>query len=181
MSQKVVETERLRLRVPEAADRATLLGWYLDPRVMADLAPDMDETGADASLARHQGYRREGLGFWLVERKADRVPVGFCGLKRGNAGTPLVGELEIGWMFGTAHWGQGYAREAAAASLDYAWEHCREDRVVAITARVNLKSQRLMERIGMHAAPALDFQHPAFAAGHRLRDSVVYAIDRPSA
>ncbi len=181
MSDTVVATDRLRLRVPTPEDRATLHGWYLDPAVMIDLAPDMTEAGADASLARHDGYRGEGLGFWLVERKSDGAPLGFCGLKRCNPGTPLEGRLEIGWMFGTAHQGQGYAREAAAACLDWAWKHCAEDRIVAITARVNERSWKLMERIGMRPAPELDYQHPTFPEGHRLRDSVVYVIDRPAA
>ncbi|GHH10274.1 acetyltransferase [Sphingomonas glacialis] len=181
MSDAVVETERLRLRVPGPGDRATLHGWFGDPQVMADLAPAMDAAAADAAIARHDGYRSEGLGFWMVERRLDGVPLGFCGLKRGNPETPLAGALEIGWMFGPAHWGQGYAREAAAGVLAWAWPNCRDAQIGAITARVNVASQRLMERIGMHAAPALDFEHPAFAEGHRLRDSVVYVIDRPRA
>ena len=47
----------------------------------------------------------------------DGVLLGFCGLKPGAPGTPIDGEVEIGWRFGHACWGQGYAREAAAASL----------------------------------------------------------------
>lgn len=175
----MIETERLLLRVPGAADRATLHGWYADPRVMADLGPVMDEAAADATIARHHGYRAEGLGFWLVERKQDSAPIGYCGLKPGNPLTPLAGELEIGWLFDPTYWGQGYASEAAAASLTWAWANRAERRVVAITARLNPKSQRVMERIGMHAKPALDFEHPNFAEGDRLRDSVVYVIDQP--
>lgn len=177
----MIATERLRLRVPGAADRATLHGWYGDPQVMADLGPVMDEVAADATIARHDGYREEGLGFWLVERKQDGASIGYCGLKPGNPLTPLAGELEIGWLFDPIHWGQGYASEAAAASLAWAWANRAENRVVAITARQNAKSQRVMERIGMRADPALDFEHPNFAEGDRLRDTVVYVIDRPAA
>ncbi|KQS04741.1 GCN5 family acetyltransferase [Sphingomonas sp. Leaf357] len=180
MSGTIVETERLRLRVPGPGDRATLHGWFGDPAVMADLAPAMDEAGADAAIARHDSFRGEGLGFWLVERKTDGVAVGFCGLKRCNPGNPLAGRLEIGWIFGPEHWGKGYAREAAVACIAWAWDHCRENDIVAITARVNVKSQRLMERIGMHAEPSLDYHHPSFAEGDRLRDTVVFVIARPA-
>ncbi len=175
----VIETERLRLRIPGPDDRATLHGWFRDPAVMVNLAPTMDEAGADATIARHDGYRGEGLGFWLAERRDDGVPVGFCGLKRCNPGSPMEGQLEIGWMLGVPHWRQGFAREAAQASLDWAWRHCREDRIVAITARVNVGSQSLMTRIGMRPAPELDYHHSAFAEGDRLRDCVVYVIERP--
>jgi len=175
----IVETGRLRLRVRTPDDRAVLHGWFGDPLVMADLGPVRDAAASDATIARHQSYQAEGLGFWIVESRADRVPVGFCGLKPSDPGRPLAGELEIGWMFGPAHWGQGYASEAAGAVLDWAWAHRADPRIVAVTARVNLKSQRVMERIGMRAEPTLDYEHPSYPEGDRLRDSVVYVIDRP--
>src|SRR5262249_12337662 len=77
----VVETGRLRLRVRTPDDRAVLHGWFGDPLVMADLGPVRDAAASDATIARHQSYQAEGLGFWIVESRADRVPVGFCGLK----------------------------------------------------------------------------------------------------
>ena len=46
--------------------------------------------------------------------------------------------------------------------------------------RSNVKSQRVMERIGMRAEPTLDYEHPSYPEGDRLRDSVVYVIDRPA-
>lgn len=180
MSAVVIETERLRLRVPGPADRATLHGWFGDRRVMANLGPVRDGDGTDAAIARHDGYRREGLGFWMVERRDDGVPLGFAGLKRCNPGSPLAGRLEIGWMFGVPFWGQGYAGEAARASLDWGWARCPDLRIVALTARVNEASQRVMRRIGMRAAPELDHLHAAFEPGDRLRDTVVYVIDRPT-
>ena len=181
MSKVVIETERLRLRVPDPADRATLQGWFGDPRVMINLGPVRDADGTDAAIARHDGYRDEGLGFWMVERRGDGVPVGFAGLKRCNPGSSLEGRLEIGWMYGVPFWGQGYAVEAARASLDWGWNHCPDPQIVALTARVNDASQRVMQRIGMSAAPALDHFHSAFEPGDRLRNTVVYAIDRPAA
>ncbi|MDQ2878671.1 MAG: GNAT family N-acetyltransferase [Pseudomonadota bacterium] len=180
MSGYVVETERLGLRVPGATDRATLHDWFGDPKVMVNLAPVMDEAAADAAIARHDGHRGEGIGFWIVERRSDRTPVGFCGLKRCNPDSPLAGALEIGWLFGEPFWGRGYAGEAAGACLAWAWAHLPDDRIVAITSQVNAASQRVMARIGMRAAPELDHEPPSFPVGDRLRDSVVYVADRPA-
>ncbi len=175
----VIETARLILRVPEAADRAALHAMWADPRVMADLGPVKDAAQSDAALARHEGYRREGLGFWVVERRDMGGVIGFCGLKRADDYVPFPGAVEIGWMFAEAHWGRGYAREAAAASLDWAWTRVGAARVIAITAAVNAKSRALMARLGLHYVESGDFDHPLFAPGDRLRASVTYAIDRP--
>lgn len=175
----MIETDRLVLRWPEPRDRAALHAMWADPRVMADLGPVKDAAASDAALARHESYRHHGVGFWVVERRAALGVIGFCGLKLAGDYVPFPGELEIGWMFAEAHWGQGYAREAAAASLAWAWIHRREPRVIAITAEVNLKSRRLMERLGLCRVEGAEFDHPLFEPGDRLRRTVTYAIDRP--
>lgn len=175
----MIETERLVLRWPEPRDRTALHAMWADPRVMADLGPVKDAAESDIALVRHEGYRRQGVGFWVVEQRAAPGVIGFCGLKLAGDYVPFPGALEIGWMFAEAHWGRGYAREAAAASLAWAWAHRREPRVIAITAAVNRKSRVLMERLGLRQIEGADFDHPLFAPGDRLRHTVTYAIDRP--
>jgi RimJ/RimL family protein N-acetyltransferase len=175
----VIVTERLILRPAEPRDRAALHAMWADPRVMKDLGPVKDEAASDAAIARHAGYRADGLGFCVVERRDDGAMLGFCGLKPGAPTTPIRGELEIGWMLAHAAWGQGYAREAAAAWLAWAWAHRAEPRVVAITAANNVASQRLMERLGMRQLGGGDFDHPDFTADDPRRMTVTYAIDRP--
>ncbi|PTS86241.1 GNAT family N-acetyltransferase [Sphingomonas sp. HMWF008] len=177
MNDPVVVTSRLWLRVPQPSDRAALHAMWTDPVVMANLAPVKD---TDAALARHDSYRHEGLGFWVVARREDGAAIGFCGLKRGNPGSPIEGLVEIGWIFAAPFWGQGYAHEAAAASLAWAWQNVREDRIVAITAARNLKSQGLMERLGLRRVVDGDFDHPALAPGDPLRRTVLYEILRPA-
>lgn len=172
----MIETERLILRTPEPRDRAALHAMWADPRVMADLGPVKSAEESDVTIARHASYAP--LGFWAVERRADGVVAGFCGLKPGAPNTPIEGMLEIGWMLAVESWGQGYAREAAAATLAWAWANRREDAVVAITARQNAKSRGLMTRLGMAHVPALDFAHPLFGADDPRRDTVTYRIAR---
>lgn len=176
----MIVTERLILRPAEPRDRTALHAIWADPRVMADLGPVKDTAASDAAIARHAGYRAEhGLGFGVVALRDGDEAIGFCGLKPGAPTTPIRGELEIGWMLAHAAWGQGYAQEAAAAWLDWAWSHRDEPRVVAITAAANAASQRLMMRLGMHRLAAGDFDHPDFAADDARRATVTYAIDRP--
>ena len=150
---------------------------WADPAVMADLAPVKDAADSDAALARHASYTP--LGFRAVVHRADQVTIGFCGLKPGAPDTPIEGMLEIGWMLAVPYWGGGYAREAAAASLAWGWANRHEDSIVAITARHNMKSRMLMERLGMVYDPGLDFAHPLFGADDPRRDTVTYRIMRP--
>lgn len=176
MSGTVIETPRLILRPVREADRAALHAIWADPVAMADLGPVKDAAESDATIARHAGYAP--LGFGVVARRDDDRAIGFVGLKPGAADTPIAGMLEIGWVITRAHWGQGYAREAAAAWLDWAWANRDEDVVWAITAQRHVASRALMAKLGMRHEPALDFVHPMFPADSPLRDSVVYRIDR---
>jgi RimJ/RimL family protein N-acetyltransferase len=174
----VIETERLMLRPPTDRDSPALVKLLSSRAVMADLTRDASVDSAERSLTRHRGYReRHGLGFWVVEH--DGKVAGFCGLKPGAENTPIEGELEIGWIFGEQYWGHGFASEAAAASLDWAWANRPELRVVAITGASHQRSMRVMEKLGMHRVPDGDFRHPMFDAEDAMAHSVVFAIDRP--
>ena len=60
--------------------------------------------------------------------------LGFCGLKRVNSdGAPNPGDFEVGWRLREDAWGQGYAKEAAIASLDLAFGRFGAPHVVALT------------------------------------------------
>lgn len=175
----MIETERLVLRPFEERDRAALRAFWADPLVMVDLGGVKDAAAADATIARHEGYRGPdgGLGFWVTERREDGAFVGYCGLKPGAEDTPIAGELEIGWILAASAWGNGYAAEAARASLAWGWAHRDAFRIVAITARRNQASRRVMDRIGMRYDRG--FRHPKYADDDPLADSVLYTIDRP--
>ncbi len=122
MSGILIETERLVLRNWREADRDPFAEMSLDPEVMAHLDGPMDRAASDALIDRLLGEAQQnGATFWAVERKGDGAFLGFCGLRRGgHPGTAVPAELEIGWRLRRDAWGQGFAREAAAASLS--WE-----------------------------------------------------------
>lgn len=177
---RVIETERLIVRMVEPRDRAALWDQCRDPAVMQYLLPVVDEAALDAMIARmHASQAEHGFAFWIVERRADGAFLGICGLKPGAPDTPIEGALEIGWRFSQAYWGQGYAREAAQATLDWAWAHLSAPQVVAITVPGNTASWGLMERLGMHRVVDGDFDHPLVADGSPLKRHIQYRIDRP--
>jgi RimJ/RimL family protein N-acetyltransferase len=174
----VIASERLILRRWDERDRAPFHAMSNDPAVMEHLGPLLSRADSDAAIDRQNGFLdRHGYCFWAIERSADGVFLGFCGLKPGAEETPIAGEIEIGWRLARDHWGRGYAREAAQASLDWAWANGIE-RVAAITTPSNVRSWGLMERLGMIRSPDGDFDHPK--AIDRLRAHITYRIARPT-
>jgi RimJ/RimL family protein N-acetyltransferase len=87
--------------------------------------------------------------------------------------------VEIGWRFATAYWGQGYATEAANAALSFGFSQVSLNEIVAFTTTGNMRSRRVMERLGMTYDNADDFDHPNLAPGHSLRPHVLYRCARP--
>ena len=177
MAEVIAETERLRLRTWDRADRGEFARHLNKPAVMRWLGGVQDEAGYTAAFDRLDSYQRDlGHTFWIVERRADRALLGFCGLKRVNApgAGALTGEFEIGWRFREDVWGQGYAREAAEVSLDLAFERFGAQSVVALTVEGNVASWGLMERLGMTRRPDLEFVDERF--GPDLNPTLVYSI-----
>jgi len=53
------------------------------------------------------------------------------------------------------------------------------DEIVSMTAVTNVRSQRVMQRIGMTHDPADDFEHPNVPDGHPVKPHVLYRIRHP--
>jgi RimJ/RimL family protein N-acetyltransferase len=171
-----LETERLVLRSWRDADREPFWAMAQDQAVMRYL-PALDRAGSDNVIERMDAAQHaHGCCFWAIECKADARFVGFCGIM---APRPPLTEYEIGWRLASDSWGQGIAREAAQASLDWAWTNLAASSVVAITVPENTRSWGLMQRLGMTRDPAEDFDHPSLPAGDPLRHHVLYRIRRP--
>nr|WP_156681350.1 GNAT family N-acetyltransferase [Sphingomonas profundi] len=174
----MAETPRLILREWREDDRDWAAAQSACPIVMEHLGGPQDRAASDARIDRMIALQAQrGHGFWVIERKADGVAIGTCGLKLIDAvGAPLQGELEIGWRIARETWGQGYAREAAAASLDFAFRRLDAERIVSITSERNRASWGLMERLGLTRRHALDFHDARFPPEDN--PTIVYVIER---
>ena len=179
MGEYVAVTPRLILRPWRDADVRRLHNLCLDPRVMEFLGPpqSIDEVKAviDRQRAHQQNLRH---CFWAIELRATRNMIGFCGLQPGPKGTPIEGEIEIGWRLAYDHWGKGYAREAAKASIDWGFANLDIDQIWSITVPANLRSWGLMERLGMACRPDLEFDHPRVPDESPLKRHVTYSVAR---
>jgi RimJ/RimL family protein N-acetyltransferase len=172
----MIETERLLLRDWRHDDIEPWLELNTEP-VMRWLGGVRSRDQAVAAITDRfiPWQESRGFTFWAVERKRDDKLLGFCGIKvADDAGSPVEGELEIGWRLREDAWGQGYAREAAAASLDHAFRALGAERVMALTVEGNAPSWGLMKRLGMTRRPDLDYTGPEWAEG----PVIVYLIER---
>lgn len=178
----MIETERLILRGWREADRALFHRLGNDSRTMRYLGPLRTRDEDDEAFERQQRFlASHRTCFWLVERKVDGTALGVCGAKPARAGLPIAGEMEIGWRFAAEHQRQGYALEAARASLAHVWAATIAPRVVAITVNANVASWTLMERLGMVRVQGGDFDHPFVPDDSPLKHHVLYRIARPVA
>lgn len=146
---------------------------------MEHLPAALSRQESDALAARIEAHWGEhGFGLWVVEVPGVAPFVGFTGLSLPGFQAHFTPCVEIGWRLAAPCWGRGYAGEAARAALVFGFESLRLGEIVAFTVPGNLRSRRVMERIGMLHDPADDFDHPALAEGHPLRRHVLYRIAR---
>src|SRR5438034_11446631 len=104
-----IETERLRLRVWEEADRDHFATLNADPIVMKDLGGPLSRDDSDAKLDRYlKAWGNNGYGRWLVETISGKF-LGYCGVMPARADHPIGIHDEIGWRLIREAWGQGYA------------------------------------------------------------------------
>lgn len=142
----VLETERLILR---AFCEDDLTAWAA---VMGD--PDVARYVAPAPMTREESWRSmagslghwllRGYGTWAVERKSDGAMMGRVGMINPE-GWP---GLEIGWTLGKRYWGQGYATEAAAVAMRYAFLTQPAAKLISCIDPDNVASQAVARRIG---------------------------------
>ena len=183
MAEVVIETPRLLLWEWDDAAWASFTTHTNTPAVMRWLGGVFSPESVLLQRQRIENCRAlHGHCFWLVERKADGghlagEVLGFCGIKRADAPDSSVpGQFEIGWRLREDAWGQGYAREAAEASLNAAFGIFGAQEVVALTVVENTASWGLMERLGMTRRPEWDHHDPRYS--DELNPTIVYAIER---
>lgn len=180
MSGSVLETERLLLRPWRDDDLDAFAALNADPKVMEHFPRLSTRDESEAMILRIRGiFAEHGFGLWALEVKDGAPFIGFCGLMVPAFQAHFTPCVEIGWRLAAEHWGQGYAREAAREALAYGFDQARLSEIVSFTVPANVRSQKVMQAIGMTHDPRDDFDHPALPPGHALRRHVLYRIQRP--
>lgn len=176
----VLETERLILRQWREPDLDPFAAMSGDPEVMRWVGGVLSRDRAQAYIDRSQdAFARLGMGRFALERKADGALVGACGLMPSHRGVPLPPYIDVGWRLSREAWGHGFATEAAAAVIRDGFARLGLHEITGVTAAINLRSRRVMERLGMARDESSDFEDASHAEGDPMRSTVVYRICRP--
>ena len=176
----MLPTARLLLRAWRDADRPALAALNADPAVMEFFPGVLDRVGSNAMADRIAAHWAErGFGLWAVEVPGAAPFIGYVGLSVPRFEAAFTPCVEIGWRLAAAHWGRGYATEAARAALAFGFGELGLAEIVSFTVPANARSRAVMERLGMRRDPAGDFDHPLLPPGHPLRRHVLYRLGRP--
>lgn len=175
-----LETPRLRLRQWRSDDYPIFARLNADTETMRYFPATLSTAQSNAIAQRcRELIAQRGWGFWAVEEKSSASFLGFIGLHVPEDPLPFSPCVEVGWRLLRSSWGQGLATEGAKAALEFAFHQLQLKEVVAFTALPNLRSQRVMQKLGM-TRDEQTFQHPAVPLGHALREHCLYrAVPQP--
>jgi RimJ/RimL family protein N-acetyltransferase len=176
----VIRSARLLLRPWQPEDFAAYAALNADPRVRRYFPTVLTREESDAELAVfQQRFANEGFGMLAAELLETKKFIGILGLQTmpyAIAGLPQPA-VEIGWRLAPEFWGMGLATEGAQAVIDYAFHQLKLPSVVAVTTVTNQPSRRVMERLGMHHRPELNFEHPKVPQGNAFGPHVLYELN----
>ncbi|TRW21439.1 GNAT family N-acetyltransferase [Flavobacterium zepuense] len=164
---QITTTPRLTLRELTVDDAQHFYELNLDPEVLQFTGDVVFETidAARQFLENYGHYKKYGYGRWAVIRKEDGAFLGWCGLKFSED----TGECDLGFRFFKKYWNQGYATEAAKASLELGFTKFGILKIIGRAMTANLASVRILEKIGMEFSAFFDFDG---------EDGVLYSISK---
>jgi RimJ/RimL family protein N-acetyltransferase len=165
--------EQLILRQWKDCDLEPFAAMNVDPEVMRHFPSALTraQSEADMKVLRRQIDER-GWGLWAVE--VDGSFAGFTGLSIPRFTAHFTPCTEVGWRFRPEFWGRGLAYRSACQALAFGFGTLKLTEIVSFTAATNVRSQKLMERLGFSHDAQDDFDHPMLSEGHILRRHVLY-------
>ncbi|MEU7593121.1 GNAT family N-acetyltransferase [Streptomyces sp. NPDC039022] len=147
-----IRTPRLLLRRWHDDDLAPMADINADPRVMRWIddgsVRGLDDT-AEAIERWEEEWNEEGFGLFAVELLASGELAGFTGLSVPEFLPQVLPAVAISWRLGPQFWGQGYASEAAHATLEFALQDRGLDRVISISQAGDDASENVLRKLGM--------------------------------
>lgn len=173
----IIETERLILRTWKKEDADPYFQINQDTKVIEFLPRSLTmEQVNDFITAASNHQEEQSYTLWAACLKETRELIGFIGLNYTTFESNFTPAVEVGWRLGSQYWGKGYATEGAKASLEYGFKQCGLKEIVSFTVPANVKSLRVMEKIGLKRDLNGDFAHPKLPADHKLSHHVLYRL-----
>ena len=172
-----LETARLLMREWRDSDLEPFAEMNADPELMRYFPKLHTREESDEMVSRiRQHFNDHGYGLWAIELDGIAPFIGFVGLAIPTFEAHFTPCVEVGWRLARAHWGNGYATEAAKRAVAFGFSELGLREIVSLTVPANTPSRRVMERIGMQRDPNDDFDHPRLPEGHALQRHVLYRL-----
>lgn len=172
---KIIRTDRLVLRPPQASDADAQFAMHSDPEVMRYFSepPWQDPGRAVQQIADDaEAFEKEAFFRFAIELTATGEYLGSCTL---HAVHRQNRRAEIGYALGRPYWGKGYMHEALAALLEYAFVERDLNRLEADIDPLNAGSAHALLRLGFKQE---GFLPERWIVGGQVSDSALYGLLR---
>ena len=173
----MIKTERLVLRKWMQADSIPFAEMNKDKEVM-QYFPSVLSDEETAAMINRIGlhFEKYGFGLYALEKISTKEFIGYTGFMIPSFESFFTPCVEIGWRLRKEDWGKGYATEAAKACLHYGFETLGFEEIYSFTSKINLRSEKVMQAIGMIKEG--EFDHPNISLNHSLCRHLLYKIEK---
>ena len=172
-------SDRLGFRNWREDDVQEMMAINSDAEVMAYFPSMQNEQQTIAFIKRMQNqFHEKGYCYYVVDRLDSNAFIGFIGLSWQTYQADFTPCVDIGWRLKKAEWNQGFATEGASRCLVYAFNDLNIETVYAVAPKENLKSEHIMQAIGMEKLR--EFDHPLLEMDSRLKRCVLYSASKSS-
>ena len=125
----MLESDRLIMRPLVESDVDEIFAMRSDEEIMRFIRePQGRSESFEWITLVSERWSDEKLGFCALIEKKTNIFLGWCGVWRLNE----TDEMEIGYAIEKAHWGKGFATEAAAEFMKYAFAELKTEKLVAV-------------------------------------------------
>lgn len=140
-----METSRLLFRRPTEMDTLIISNLWKDEQVRTFLGGIVLNNVINEKITAIQHHWDQyQFGFFVVVGKNNKEIIGVCGPHHSEEEN-----IEISYMFFPQFWGKGFAQESVKSVINYCFQVLNIEKLIAITQEANLRSCRLLEKIGM--------------------------------
>lgn len=152
----ILETQRLSLREFNLNDSEFIINLVNSPKWLEFIGDKGVKTAEDAINYLENGpiksYKENGFGLWLVQLKGSNIPIGMCGLVNRET----LNNVDIGFAILPDYLGLGYGFEITSATMSYAKNNLKLDKIIAITDSNNIASIKLLNKIDFYFEKTLN-------------------------
>ncbi|MFN7094202.1 MAG: GNAT family N-acetyltransferase [Burkholderiales bacterium] len=173
------QTERLVLRNWTNDDLTPCIALNQDPAVMEFFPHPYTAEETIAAVERFKQHLIDyGFTMYACEFKSNQQFIGLVGLRYCDFAAKFTPCVEIGWRLAKEYWGQGLAVEAASRCLAIGFDQFKLEEIVSFTAKINKRSERIMQKLGMVHQEQDNFFHPKLPFNHPLSLHVLYRMNK---